>query len=51
MLINPNGDVIPMSYYLSFYCTNNMAKYEALILGLKDAILLKVKKIRIFGDS
>jgi len=50
-LINPHGDVIALSYHLSFDCTNNMEKYEALILHLKDAILLKVKKIKIFGDS
>lgn len=36
------GDVIPMTYCLSFDCTNNMVEYEALILGLKAAILLKV---------
>jgi len=49
VLINPNGDVIPMSYRLSFDCTNNMEEYEALILGLKAKILMKVKRIKIFS--
>ena len=32
-------------------CTNNDAKYEALIQGLGKAIGLKVKSIEVFGDS
>lgn len=51
ILIDPYSDVIPISYHLSFDCTNNMADYEAIILGMKVVILLKVKKIKIFGDS
>jgi len=51
ILINPYGYVILMYYHLSFDCTNNMVEYEALVLGLKVAILLKVKRIKIFGDS
>jgi len=52
VIINLNGYVILRNYHLSFDCTNNMAKYKALILGLQDiAILLKVKRIKIFGDS
>ena len=31
--------------------TNNDAKYEALIQGLRKAIDLKVKSIEVFGDS
>jgi ribonuclease HI len=32
---HPKGDSKLCSYKLVFECTNNMAKYEALILGLK----------------
>ncbi len=32
-------------------CTNNEAEYAALILGLKEALKLKCKEIRIFLDS
>lgn len=42
-LINPHVDVIPISYHLSFDYINNMAKYKAIILGRKAAILIKVK--------
>jgi len=51
ILINPHDDVIPIFYHLSFDYTKNITKYEALILGMTDAILLKVKRIKIFGDS
>ena len=39
------------SYKLYFDCTNNVAKYEALILGLKMIRELKIKKVGIYGDS
>lgn len=37
-----------MAYKLAFDCTNNMVKYETLILGLKATILLKVHNINIY---
>jgi ribonuclease HI len=36
---------------LEFDCTNNVVEYEALIQGLRKAIDLKVKKIKVIGDS
>lgn len=51
ILINPHSDAILMSYFLNFDCTNNMAEYEALISSMKATILMKVKMIKIFGDS
>jgi len=50
-LISPQNDIIPMSYKLSFECTNNMAKYEALILGLKATIEIDVTHLHIYEDS
>jgi len=40
-----------MAYKLTFDCTNNMAEYEALILGLKATVILKIRNIEIYGDS
>lgn len=51
VLISPKNNVIPMSYKLSFKCTNNMVEYEALILGLKATIEIGVTQLHIFGDS
>jgi ribonuclease HI len=39
------------SYKLAFDCTNNMAEYEALILGLKVLKELGAKRISVHGDS
>jgi len=40
-----------MAYKLGFEYTNNMEKYEALILGLKEIITLDIKDLEIYGDS
>ena len=39
------------AYRLSFKCTNNMAEYEALILGLKLVTKLGAKRVFVMGDS
>jgi ribonuclease HI len=39
------------SYKLAFECTNNMAEYEALILGLKVLKELGKKRVAVHGDS
>ena len=40
-----------LSCRLEFECTNNTAEYEALVQGLKRAIELNVKNLKVFGDS
>jgi len=39
------------AYRLNFRCTNNMAEYEALLLGLKLLKVLGATKVSILGDS
>ena len=39
------------SYKLNFQCTNNIAEYEALMLGLKLLKKLGAKRIMVRGDS
>ena len=48
---HPKGDSKLCSYKLVFECTNNMAKYEALILGLKVLKELGAQIIFVHGDS
>jgi len=38
-----------LSYKLYFKCTNNVAKYEALVLGLRALNDLQAKRIDIYG--
>ena len=47
----PKGEPKLFSYKLYFDCTNNVAEYEALVLGLKVLKNLKAKNIYIYGDS
>ena len=42
---------IIISCRLEFECKNNTAEYEALVQGLKKAIELKVKNMKVYGDS
>ncbi|XP_058106888.1 uncharacterized protein LOC131250618 [Magnolia sinica] len=50
ILYSPDDVSIPISRRLAFNCTNNMAEYEACIADLKDAIILNVKRLQVFGD-
>lgn len=47
----PNGVTHTFSYKLNFSCTNNVAEYEALTLGLIKAIKMKVGALQVKGDS
>ncbi|PKI66545.1 hypothetical protein CRG98_013072, partial [Punica granatum] len=49
--ISPDGRYYPVAAKIDFPCTNNVAEYEACILGLQAAIDFKVKELEVFGDS
>ncbi|KAK5818866.1 hypothetical protein PVK06_023813 [Gossypium arboreum] len=51
VLVSPNGDHYPLTSKLDFDCTNNMAKYEACIMGVRAAIERKIKVLEVYGDS
>ena len=34
IFVSPRGAVFEISYRLEYFCTNNQAEYEALLLGL-----------------
>nr|XP_004244870.1 uncharacterized protein LOC101246363 [Solanum lycopersicum] len=50
-LVSQSGHHYPMAAKLRFNCTNNMAEYEACILGLKMAIEMNVYELHVIGDS
>ncbi|XP_050875520.1 uncharacterized protein LOC127079143 [Lathyrus oleraceus] len=50
-LMNPKGGFTPFTARLDFECTNNVAEYEACILGLEAAIDLRIKLLKVSGDS
>ena len=51
VLISPEGNHCPFTAKLSFDCTNNVAEYEACVMGLQATIEKKIKKLIVYGDS
>jgi ribonuclease HI len=51
IIVTPCGRHIPFTVRLTFNCTNNMAEYEACIMGLEEAIDLRIKILDVYGDS
>ena len=51
VLIEPRKNKHFLACRLEFECTNNTAKYEALVQGIRKAIEFKVKNLKVFGDS
>ena len=45
------GEEHMFAYKLCFPNSNNEAKYEALLVGLKAAKRLSIKRLKVFGDS
>ncbi|XP_012488038.1 uncharacterized protein LOC105801265 [Gossypium raimondii] len=46
-----NGDHYPFTSKLDFDYTNNMAEYEACIMGIRETIERKIKVLEVCGDS
>ena len=51
VIITPQRSHIPFISRLMFDYTNNMAEYEACIMGLEEAIDLRIKILDVYGDS
>ena len=49
-IISPMRDFKDLSYKLTFECTNNVAKYESLLLGLNALKDLGAKRVQVMGD-
>lgn len=47
----PNNFHLPFTTRLCFECTNNMAEYEACIFSIEAAIDLRIKILKVYGDS
>ena len=51
VLIKEAGEAVAMSFKLNFPCTNNIAEYEAYLMGLVVAREMGIKHLRVIGDS
>ncbi|OMO50172.1 reverse transcriptase [Corchorus capsularis] len=51
VLVSAKEDCYPATARLKFLATNNVAEYEACVLGIQLALERKVKRVEIYGDS
>ncbi|XP_012575380.1 uncharacterized protein [Cicer arietinum] len=51
ILISSKNHFIPFTARLCFDCTNNIAEYEACVMGIITTIESKVKVLEVYGDS
>jgi ribonuclease HI len=51
VFISPCQEIISLSYKLEFEITNNVAEYEALVLGMRAAKEMGIKEMVVFGDA
>jgi ribonuclease HI len=51
VLVSPCQETMFLSYKLEFEATNNVAEYEAMVLGLRAAKEMGIKEITVFGDA
>ena len=51
VIVSPKGFHMPFTSRLCFDCSNNMAEYEACIMGIKAAIDMRIKILNVYGDS
>src|SRR4051812_31335604 len=49
-IITPGGTHIQFTARLTFKFTNNKAEYEACIMGLEEAVDLRIKHLDVYGD-
>ncbi|KAL0442168.1 UNVERIFIED_CONTAM: hypothetical protein Sradi_0155700 [Sesamum radiatum] len=51
VFITSEGKVLPYCFTLTQNCSSNVAKYQALILGLEIAVSAKQLPLQVYGDS
>jgi len=51
VLVSPKKHILPYSFILVDLCSNNVAKYQARILGLRMAIEMGIKDLDVYGVS
>jgi ribonuclease HI len=50
-LVSPAGKIHNLSYRLEFACTNNAVEFEALLLGIENALNLGCGQLSVFRNS
>uniref|UniRef100_A0A803N2Y1 RNase H type-1 domain-containing protein n=2 Tax=Chenopodium quinoa TaxID=63459 RepID=A0A803N2Y1_CHEQI len=51
VFVSPEKHVLPYSFVLTQLCSNNMAEYQALIMGLQMAVEMGIQDLDVYEDS
>jgi ribonuclease HI len=51
VLVSPRGAIFEQSVCLEYFCTNNQAEYEVILLGMQILSSMGVKYVQAFDDS
>ncbi|KAG9458448.1 hypothetical protein H6P81_002956 [Aristolochia fimbriata] len=51
LFVSPKDDLLPYSFVLAENCSNNVAKYQALLLGLDMVIEMEIPQLEVYCDS
>ncbi|XP_071900957.1 uncharacterized protein [Coffea arabica] len=51
VFVTSDGEILLYSFTLNQHCSNNVAEYQTLILGLEIAVDMEQLKLQIYGDS
>jgi ribonuclease HI len=51
VFISPCQETMSLSYKIEFETTNNVAEYEALVIGMRDAKEMGIKEMAVFRDA
>ena len=51
VFMSPQRQILPYSFRLSELCSNNIAEYQALIIGLQMAVYMEITTLKVYGNS
>jgi len=51
VFVTPHNEVLTFSFTLTENCSNNVAEYQALLIGLEISLEMKINQLEICGDS
>ncbi|KAI5317125.1 hypothetical protein L3X38_036832 [Prunus dulcis] len=51
IFVSRKRHILPYSFFLSELCSNNVAEYQALIMGLQMTMEMKISSLEVFDDS
>ncbi|GLT30220.1 hypothetical protein SLA2020_050340 [Shorea laevis] len=51
IFVTSNDKILPYAFMLTQHFSNNMTEYQALIIWLEMAIVIRITCLKVFGDS